>query len=52
MLCCMSTEYLGLTDPSYYYFLNQSGTYKVDGMNDTKEFEATTVSSKKFAAIV
>ena len=30
---------LGLTEPSYYYYLNQSGTYSVDGTNDVKEYE-------------
>lgn len=32
---------LGLTEPSYYYYLNQSGTYSVDGTNDVKEYEET-----------
>ncbi|XP_031555305.1 unconventional myosin-Ie-like isoform X2 [Actinia tenebrosa] len=31
----------GLTDPSYYYYLNQSGTYTVDGTNDSQEYEET-----------
>ncbi|XP_071795334.1 unconventional myosin-Ie-like [Asterias amurensis] len=31
----------GLTNPDYYYYLNQSGTYKVDGTNDTQEFGDT-----------
>lgn len=35
---------LGLTDPSYYYYLNQSGTYSVDGTDDVKEYEETRVS--------
>ncbi|KAL9988183.1 hypothetical protein ACROYT_G002593 [Oculina patagonica] len=32
---------LGLTEPSYYYYLNQSGTYSVDGTNDVQEYEET-----------
>ncbi|XP_068688023.1 unconventional myosin-Ie-like isoform X1 [Montipora foliosa] len=32
---------LGLTEPSYYYYLNQSGTYSVDGTDDVKEYEET-----------
>lgn len=34
-------ENLGLSDPSYYNYLNQSGTYSVDGTDDVKEFEET-----------
>ncbi|XP_041364734.1 unconventional myosin-Ie-like [Gigantopelta aegis] len=34
-------ENLGLTMPDYYYYLNQSGTYSVDGMNDVQEFQDT-----------
>ncbi|XP_077988766.1 unconventional myosin-Ie-like isoform X2 [Glandiceps talaboti] len=34
-------ENLGLTNPSYYYYLNQSGVYTVDDMNDKKEFHDT-----------
>ena len=37
-------ESLGLTSPDYYYYLNQSATYKVDGMDDNKEFNDTFVS--------
>ena len=36
-------ESLGITTPDYYFYLNQSGTYKVDGVNDVKEFEDTMV---------
>lgn len=32
-------ESLGLTNMDYYYYLNQSGTYTVDDMDDTKEFQ-------------
>lgn len=36
-------EGLGLMTPDYYYYLNQSGTYKVDGTNDNKDFQETMV---------
>ncbi|XP_011617670.1 unconventional myosin-If [Takifugu rubripes] len=34
-------ECLGIMTPDYYYYLNQSGTYKVDGTNDNKDFQET-----------
>ena len=34
---------LGLTDVSYFYYLNQSGVYTVDGIDDVKEYEETRV---------
>ncbi|XP_043577543.1 unconventional myosin-If [Chiloscyllium plagiosum] len=34
-------ENLGIADPTYYFYLNQSGTYKVDGTDDKKEFKET-----------
>ncbi|XP_054756570.2 unconventional myosin-Ie-like [Lytechinus pictus] len=34
-------EGLGLTTPDYYYYLNQSGEYKVDGLDDVKEYHDT-----------
>ncbi|XP_036435421.1 unconventional myosin-If [Colossoma macropomum] len=34
-------EALGVMTPDYYNYLNQSGTYKVDGTNDSKEFQET-----------
>lgn len=34
-------ETLGIMTPDYYYYLNQSGTYKVDGTNDSKDFQET-----------
>lgn len=43
---CVSTlalELLGLTSPDYYYYLNQSGTYQVDGIDDVKEYQETKV---------
>uniref|UniRef100_A0A672M698 Osteoclast-stimulating factor 1 n=1 Tax=Sinocyclocheilus grahami TaxID=75366 RepID=A0A672M698_SINGR len=36
-------EELGIMTPDYYYYLNQSGTYKVDGTNDSKDFQETMV---------
>lgn len=36
-------EQLGIMTPDYYYYLNQSGTYKVDGTNDSKDFQETMV---------
>ncbi|CDQ71413.1 unnamed protein product [Oncorhynchus mykiss] len=38
-------EALGIMTPDYYYYLNQSGTYKVDGTNDSKDFQETMVPS-------
>ncbi|KAK5931509.1 hypothetical protein CesoFtcFv8_000222 [Champsocephalus esox] len=34
-------ENLGVTTPDYYYYLNQSGTYTVEDINDKKEFTDT-----------
>ncbi|KAJ8287983.1 hypothetical protein COCON_G00006420 [Conger conger] len=34
-------ENLGVTTPDYYFYLNQSGTYTVDDVNDKKEFSDT-----------
>lgn len=34
-------EILGIMTPDYYYYLNQSGTYKVDGTNDSNDFQET-----------
>ncbi|XP_070767505.1 myosin IEb [Enoplosus armatus] len=34
-------ENLGVTTPDYYYYLNQSGTYTVEDINDKKEFSDT-----------
>lgn len=36
-------ESLGLTNPDYYMYLNQSGAYKVDGTDDVQEFKETMV---------
>ena len=38
------SEFLGITSPDYFYYLNQSGTYNVDGTDDKKEFEETMVT--------
>lgn len=37
-------ESLGITNPDYYYYLNQSGCVTVDGTDDVKEFQDTIVS--------
>lgn len=37
-------ENLGVTTPDYYSYLNQSGTYTVEDVNDKKEFCDTMVS--------
>lgn len=37
------SENLGLTTPDYYNYLNQTGTYKVDGTDDVQEFKDTMV---------
>ncbi|KAK7115759.1 unconventional myosin-Ie-like isoform X2 [Littorina saxatilis] len=34
-------ENLGVTTPDYYYYLNQSGTFQVDGTDDNQEFQDT-----------
>ncbi|XP_065813712.1 myosin IEb [Labrus bergylta] len=34
-------ENLGVTTPDYYFYLNQSGTYTVEDVNDKKEFSDT-----------
>ncbi|CAM5175820.1 unnamed protein product [Eretmochelys imbricata] len=34
-------ENLGITNPDYYYYLNQSASYKVDDMDDRQEFHET-----------
>ena len=37
-------EGLGIANVDYYWYLNQSGTYHVDGTDDKKEFQDTMVS--------
>ncbi|MEQ2303466.1 Unconventional myosin-Ie [Ameca splendens] len=34
-------ENLGVTTPDYYYYMNQSGTYTVEDINDKKDFTDT-----------
>lgn len=34
-------ENLGVAAPDYYYYLNQSGTFQVDGTDDKQEFQDT-----------
>lgn len=36
-------ENLGITTPDYYFYMNQSGTYTVEDINDKKEFSDTMV---------
>lgn len=36
---------LGLMTPDYYYYLNQSDTYKVEGTDDRSDFSETLVST-------
>lgn len=38
-------ENLGVTTPDYYYYLNQSGSYTVEDVNDKQEFSDTMVST-------
>lgn len=38
------SEGLGIANVDYYWYLNQSGTYTVDGTDDKKEFTDTIVS--------
>ena len=40
---CSFSEQFGLTTADYYYYLNQSGCYEVDGVNDVKEYQDTRV---------
>lgn len=43
---------LGLMTPDYYYYLNQSDTYKVDGTDDRSDFSETLVSTNHPPALV
>jgi len=40
----LSAESLGIANVDYYWYLNQSGTYTVEGTDDKKEFDDTLVS--------
>lgn len=42
---------LGLMTPDYYYYLNQSDTYKVDGTDDRSDFSETLVSTTATPAL-
>ncbi|XP_033123994.1 unconventional myosin-Ie-like [Anneissia japonica] len=44
-------EQLGLTNPEYYYYLNQSGAYTVDDMDDAKEFRDTMAYKRTMGAM-
>jgi hypothetical protein len=35
-----------MTEPNYFYYLNQSQTYDIDGINDVTEFAEMKVSIK------
>ncbi|CAB4008892.1 unconventional myosin-Ie-like isoform X2, partial [Paramuricea clavata] len=37
-------EMLGVSDASYFFYLNQSGTYEVEGTDDKKEYEETRMA--------
>lgn len=40
-------ENLGITTPDYYFYLNQSGTYTVEDVNDKKELCDTMVITQE-----
>ena len=42
---------MGITNPDYYGYLNQSGAFTVDGIDDTKEFRDTMVNAVKVLKI-
>lgn len=39
---------LGITSLDYYSYLNQSGSYKVDDINDKSDFQETVVQLDSF----
>ncbi len=45
------TEGLGIANVDYYWYLNQSGTYTVDGTDDKKEFQDTLVRMHMYTII-
>ena len=45
-------DQLGITSCDYYYYLNQSGTYTVDDIDDRKEFQDTMVGPGGVANIM
>lgn len=46
IIVCLCLEQFGLADADYYYYLNQSGCYNVDDVNDVKEYQDTRVCYK------
>lgn len=38
---------LGIMSPDYYYYLNQSDTYQVEGTDDRSDFLETMVRDRK-----
>lgn len=42
---------LGITSLDYYSYLNQSGSYKVDDINDKSDFQETMVRSDSFCLL-
>lgn len=43
---------LGITSLDYYSYLNQSGSYKVDDINDKSDFQETMVRPGFFCGVV
>lgn len=39
-------ENFGVTTPDYYYYLNQTGTFTVEDMDDKKDFSDTMVCTR------
>ena len=44
VLMHLTLDALGITTPDYYFYLNQSGCYDVDGTDDKQDFRDTLVS--------
>lgn len=42
---------LGITSMDYYYYLSLSGSYKVDDIDDKREFQETLVSVGIFSTL-
>ena len=42
------SEQFGLTEADYYSYLNQSGCYEVDGVDDVKEYQDTRVRRRHY----
>lgn len=45
-----ASDNLGIATPDYYYYLNQSGCYTVDGVDDRKEFLDTCEAMRVIGA--